>query len=83
MNLNKINYILKFLYLSLLFFTSSLCFAQFPVVKIDFDMAGRSSSQVSEPDYYAWNKYDISDQTIEGVTFRISKEGRKWKRIKK
>ena len=82
MNLNKINYILKFLYLSLLFFTSSLCFAQFPVVKIDFDMAGRSSSQVSEPDYYAWNKYDISDQTIEGVTFRISKEGENGKGLK-
>ncbi|MCW3785957.1 pectate lyase family protein [Plebeiibacterium sediminum] len=73
---------LKFLYLSLLLFTSSFCFAQLPVVKIDFDMAGRSSSQVSEPNYYAWNKYDISNQTIEGVTFSISKEGNNGTRLK-
>ncbi len=77
MNFNRINTVLKYLYLSLLLLTSSsLCFAQNPVVKVDFNMAGRSKSQVSETNYYGWNTYDNKPHTIEGVSFSISKTGK-------
>lgn len=54
-------------------------FAQNPVVKIDFDQSGRSTAEVSEPDYTPWVIASgiTASTTINGVTFTINKAGDK------
>lgn len=53
--------------------------AQNPVVKIDFDQSGRSTAEVSEPDYTPWVIASgiTASTTINGVTFTINKAGDK------
>jgi len=67
--------------------TAIVCFAmslntisaQNPVVKIDFDQSGRSTSEVSEPDYTPWvvASGNTSSLTANGVTFKVTRVGDK------
>ncbi|KJD34772.1 pectate lyase [Tamlana nanhaiensis] len=52
-------------------------FSQNPVVKIDFDQSGRSTSEVGEPDYTPWvvGSVPTTSMTENGVTFTVSKAG--------
>lgn len=50
--------------------------AQNPVVKIDFDMAGRSTSEVTDPDYTPWVvSSSPANITANAVTFTVTKVG--------
>jgi hypothetical protein len=57
----------------------STVYSQNPVVKIDFDMSGRQSSEVSEPDYTPWviASGNTSSYTTNGVTFKVTRIGTK------
>jgi len=57
---------------------STNIFAQNPVVKIDFDQSGRSTAEVSEPDYIPWViTTNTASRTENGVTFTITRVGDK------
>lgn len=58
--------------------TSSI-FAQNPVVKIDFDQSGRSTAEVSEPDYTPWvvASANTDSKIVNGVTFTLTRTGDK------
>ncbi|MEO8239164.1 MAG: T9SS type A sorting domain-containing protein [Flavobacterium sp.] len=52
--------------------------AQNPVVKIDFDQSGRSTTEVSEPGYIPWViTTNTASRTENGVTFTITRVGDK------
>ncbi len=67
--------------------TTIVCFAmslntisaQNPVVKIDFDQSGRSTAEVSEPDYTPWviASGNTSSLTANGITFTVTRVGDK------
>lgn len=59
--------------------TTTTFFAQNPVVKIDFDQSGRSTAEVSEPDYTPWvvASGNTSSLTANGVTFKVTRLGDK------
>ncbi len=48
-----------------------------PAMKVDFDITGRPSSEVTEPGYVAWPVTDgaSASMTIDGVTFTLKKAG--------
>ena len=52
-------------------------FAGSPIVKVDFDMSGRNSSEVTEPNYVPWVVSGVSskDTTISGVKIGIAGSG--------
>ncbi|MBR3072217.1 hypothetical protein, partial [Fibrobacter sp.] len=47
----------------------SHAFAGSPIVKVDFDMSGRNSSEVTEPNYVPWVVSGVTskDTTLSGV----------------
>lgn len=51
--------------------------SQTPIVKIDFDQFGRSTSEVNDPDYTSWviSSGTAASKTLDGVTFTVSKAG--------
>lgn len=55
--------------------STSTIFAQNPVVKIDFDQSGRSTTEVGEPGYTPWviASGTTATKTENGVTFKITK----------
>jgi hypothetical protein len=65
--------------------TTTKIFAQNPVVKVDFDMTGRNTSEVGDPDYTAWSIRvpDVNNpalvnteaKTINGITFTVTRLG--------
>ncbi|MEN3323163.1 T9SS type A sorting domain-containing protein [Mariniflexile soesokkakense] len=70
------NYKIKLIFI--LFLASFLgVFAQNPIVKIDFDQAGRNTSEVGEPDYTPWviGSGTSASMAVSGVTFTVSKAG--------
>lgn len=70
------NYKIKLILI--LFFTSLFgVYAQNPIVKIDFDQAARSTSEVGEPDYTPWvvASGTSASMAVNGVTFTVSKVG--------
>ncbi len=52
-------------------------FAGSPVIKVDFDMSGRNSSEVTEPNYVPWVVSGVTskDTTISGVKIGIAGSG--------
>jgi len=52
-------------------------FAGSPIVKVDFDMSGRNSSEVTEPNYVPWVVSGVTskDTTISGVKIGIAGSG--------
>ena len=56
---------------------SALAFGASPSFKVDFDMSGRQSNEVSEPNYTAWVVSGVSsaENTFSGVKVRIAKAG--------
>lgn len=46
-----------------------------PVIKVDFNMSGRSESEVSEPNYVPWTVSGVSsaDTTLDGVKITVAK----------
>ena len=52
-------------------------FAGSPIVKVDFDMSGRNSSEVTEPNYVPWvvSGVTFKDTTISGVKIGIAGSG--------
>lgn len=56
---------------------SALAFGASPSFKVDFDMSGRQSNEVSEPNYNAWVVSGVSsaENTFSGVKVRIAKAG--------
>lgn len=60
-------------------FSATQLHAQNPVVKMDFDQPGRSSSEVNQVGYTSWlvSGGTSSSKTENGVTFTISKVGDK------
>lgn len=62
-------------------FLTSLCasaafaVAGSPVIKVDFDVSGRSTSEVSEPNYVPWVVTGVSsaDTTLSGVKITVAK----------
>lgn len=52
-------------------------FAASPTVKVDFDMSGRQSNEVSEPNYTAWvvSGVQSAENTFSGVKVKIAKAG--------
>lgn len=56
---------------------ASHAFAGSPIVKVDFDMSGRNSSEVTEPNYVPWVISGVTskDTTISGVKIRIAGSG--------
>ena len=59
--------------ISLIFLTTDIFAAS--VVKVDFDMSGRNSSEVTEPNYVPWVVSGVSskDTTISGVKIKVAK----------
>ncbi len=59
------------------FFSSFLGFSQNPVVKIDFDQAGRRASEVNQVGYTPWviSEAASSSKTENGITFTVAKFG--------
>ena len=55
--------------------SAALAFAASPVVKVDFDMSGRNSSEVTEPNYVPWVVSGVSskDTTLSGVKIKVAK----------
>jgi len=70
---------IKLLTAAIMCFSSSTFFAQNPVVKFDFDQSGRSTAEVSEPDYLPWviASGNTASRTENGVTFTITRVGDK------
>lgn len=64
----------RFVLLSLLLMTT-ISLAGMPVIKVDFNMSGRSSAEVSEPNYVPWVVSGVSskDTTLEGVKITVAK----------
>ena len=56
---------------------ASNAFAGSPVVKVDFDMSGRNSSEVTEPNYVPWVVSGVSskDTSLSGVKVNVSGSG--------
>lgn len=56
---------------------ASNAFAGSPVVKVDFDMSGRNSSEVTEPNYVPWVVTGVTskDTTLSGVKVNIAGSG--------
>ena len=56
---------------------ASHAFAGSPVIKVDFDMSGRNSSEVTEPNYVPWVVSGVTskDTTISGVKIGIAGSG--------
>ena len=56
---------------------ASHAFAGLPIVKVDFDMSGRNSSEVTEPNYVPWVVSGVTskDTTISGVKIGIAGSG--------
>ena len=56
---------------------ASNAFAGSPVVKVDFDMSGRNSSEVTEPNYVPWVVTGVTskDTTLSGVKIGIAGSG--------
>ena len=52
-------------------------FAGSPIVKVDFDMSGRNSSEVTEPNYVPWVVSGVTskDTTISGVKIGLAGSG--------
>ncbi|MFB9079807.1 T9SS type A sorting domain-containing protein [Flavobacterium procerum] len=52
-------------------------FAQNPIIKIDFDHAGRPKAEVNEFDYTAWviGSGDTSTYVENGITFTVTRKG--------
>ena len=55
----------------------STMYAQGPIVKIDFDQSGRSTSEVGEPGYTPWviASGNSATMVVNGITFTVSKKG--------
>ena len=55
----------------------SNAFAGSPVVKVDFDMSGRNSSEVTEPNYVPWVVTGVTskDTTLSGVKVNVAGSG--------
>ena len=53
---------------------ASHAFAGSPIVKVDFDMSGRNSSEVTEPNYIPWVVSGVTskDTTLSGVKVNVS-----------
>lgn len=66
----------KFL-LIIFIFLSPYIFAQSPVVKLDIDMSGRTSAEVSDGDYYSWvpDNANTTTKVVSGVTFTFTRLG--------
>ena len=56
---------------------ASHAFAGSPIVKVDFDMSGRNSSEVTEPNYIPWVVSGVTskDTTLSGVKVNVSGSG--------
>ena len=65
------------LFLFTLFIPFLGAYAQNPIVKIDFDQAGRSSSEVSQLGYTPWVVSGVTTASLteNGVTFTVTKKG--------
>ncbi|WP_295053715.1 fibronectin type III domain-containing protein [uncultured Fibrobacter sp.] len=52
-------------------------FAGSPIVKVDFDMSGRNSSEVTEPNYVPWVVSGVTskDTTLSGVKIKVAGSG--------
>ena len=59
------------------FCSAALAFAASPVIKVDFDMSGRNSSEVTEPNYVPWVFSGVSskDTSLSGVKVNVSGSG--------
>ncbi len=59
------------------FLASVQVFAASPTIKVDFDMSGRQSNEVSEPNYTPWVVSGVSsaENTFSGVKVKIEKAG--------
>ena len=57
--------------------SAALAFAASPVIKVDFDMSGRNSSEVTEPNYVPWVVSGVSskDTSLSGVKVNVSGSG--------
>lgn len=57
------------------FLWTNISFAGSPTIKVDFDVSGRTSSEVSEPNYIPWIVTGVSskDTTISGVKITVAK----------
>lgn len=66
--------IIVLFFLLLLFSTS---WAASPMLKVDLDMSGRNTSEVTEPDYTAWvvAGANTDSKTLEGVTITFTRIG--------
>ncbi len=75
--MKQANLSMSFKILLFLFVMSAIgVYAQNPIVKIDFDMAGRSPSEVNDPDYTSWVvSSSPANTTVNGVTFTVTKVG--------
>ena len=56
---------------------ASHAFAGSPIVKVDFDMSGRNSSEVTEPNYVPWVVSGVTskDTTLSGVKIKVAGSG--------
>ncbi len=76
---NKYKFKMKKKFLKVLMLAASVFwgYAQNPVVKIDFDQAGRSESEVNQVGYTPWviSGVTTSAKTENGVTFTVTKAG--------
>ena len=54
--------------------SAALAFAASPVIKVDFDMSGRNSSEVTEPNYVPWVVSGVAskDTTLSGVKVDVA-----------
>ena len=54
--------------------SAALAFAASPVIKVDFDMSGRNSSEVTEPNYVPWVVSGVAskDTTLSGVKVNVA-----------
>lgn len=70
--MNTIKLIISF---NLLIF--GFTFAGSPTIKVDFDVSGRTSSEVSEPNYTPWVVTGVSskDTTLSGIKITVAKSG--------
>ena len=57
--------------------SAALAFAASPVIKVDFDMSGRNSSEVTELNYVPWVVSGVSskDTSLSGVKVNVSGSG--------
>ena len=51
--------------------SAALAFAASPVIKVDFDMSGRNSSEVTEPNYVPWVVSGVSSKDTPGCNPRV------------